>query len=50
MQPSSHAEGVTYISQGLLVLEKQELVILFQPGIFKDEGKVLNAPQGKPVL
>lgn len=41
---------VTYISQGLLVLKKQKLVILFWSGILKDKSKVLNVPQGKAVL
>jgi hypothetical protein len=41
----NQAKGVTYISQGLLVLEKQEPVILFWPSILKDKGKVFNIPQ-----
>jgi len=39
-----------HISQRLLVLEKQELVVLFRPSILKDQSEVLNVPQGKTVL
>lgn len=50
MEQQSQDEGVTYISQGLLVLENQELVILLRPSVLKDKSKMLNVSQGETVL
>lgn len=50
MEQQSQDKGVTYISQGLLVLENQELVILFRPSVLKDKSKMLNVSQGETVL